>query len=41
VFDAAESPYLPEGPRTLLHSYVDQGKLGVKTCEGFYVYPTS
>ncbi|MFJ6251714.1 MULTISPECIES: 3-hydroxyacyl-CoA dehydrogenase family protein [unclassified Streptomyces] len=38
---AAENPHLPEGPRTLLRSYVDAGHLGVKTGRGFYDdYPT-
>ncbi|WP_435594784.1 3-hydroxyacyl-CoA dehydrogenase family protein [Tsukamurella tyrosinosolvens] len=36
---AAENPHLPEGPRRLLHEYVDAGRLGVKTGEGFYRYP--
>lgn len=35
---AAENPHLPEGPRRLLHEYVDAGKLGVKSGEGFYSY---
>ncbi|MEV0604571.1 3-hydroxyacyl-CoA dehydrogenase family protein [Streptomyces sp. NPDC050315] len=33
---AAENPHLPEGPRRLLHEYVDTGRLGVKTGRGFY-----
>jgi 3-hydroxybutyryl-CoA dehydrogenase len=28
---------IPEGPRTLLRKYVDQGRLGVKSGGGFYV----
>lgn len=35
---AAENPHLPEGPRKLLHEYVDAGNLGVKTGRGFYTY---
>jgi 3-hydroxybutyryl-CoA dehydrogenase len=35
---ALEFPHLPTGPRELLHSYVDAGKLGRKSGEGFYKY---
>jgi 3-hydroxybutyryl-CoA dehydrogenase len=33
---AAVRPGLPEAPRTLLHEYIDQGRLGVKSGRGFY-----
>jgi 3-hydroxybutyryl-CoA dehydrogenase len=36
-----EFPHLPKKSRDLLQSYVDAGKLGVKSGEGFYTYPTS
>ncbi len=32
----SENPNLPEGPRELLHRYIDAGKLGEKSGEGFY-----
>jgi 3-hydroxybutyryl-CoA dehydrogenase len=38
---AEEFPHLPENVRDLLQSYVDAGKLGIKTGEGFYTYPGS
>jgi 3-hydroxybutyryl-CoA dehydrogenase len=36
---AEEFPHLPKKVRDLLQDYVDAGKLGVKTGEGFYIYP--
>jgi 3-hydroxybutyryl-CoA dehydrogenase len=36
---AEEFPHLPKNVRDLLQSYVDAGKLGIKTGEGFYTYP--
>ncbi|OBG63851.1 MULTISPECIES: 3-hydroxyacyl-CoA dehydrogenase family protein [unclassified Mycobacterium] len=35
---AQEFPHLPEHVRELLQSYVDAGKLGIKSGEGFYTY---
>jgi 3-hydroxybutyryl-CoA dehydrogenase len=35
---ASVRPGLPEEPRKLLHEYIDQGKLGVKSGRGFYDY---
>ena len=35
---AEEFPHLPKSVRDLLQSYIDAGKLGVKTGEGFYTY---
>jgi 3-hydroxybutyryl-CoA dehydrogenase len=35
---AAVRDGIPEGPRKLLHEYIDQGRLGVKSGHGFYEY---
>ena len=35
---ASVRPGLPEGPRQLLHDYIDQGRLGIKSGRGFYDY---
>ena len=35
---AQEFPNLPQSVRDLLHTYVDAGKVGAKTGEGFYKY---
>jgi 3-hydroxybutyryl-CoA dehydrogenase len=35
---AEEFPHLPKNVRDLLQTYIDAGKLGVKTGEGFYKY---
>ena len=35
---ADEFPHLPQNVRDLLQAYVDAGKLGLKTGEGFYTY---
>jgi 3-hydroxybutyryl-CoA dehydrogenase len=36
---AAVRDGIPQGPRKLLHEYIDQGRLGVKSGHGFYEYP--
>jgi 3-hydroxybutyryl-CoA dehydrogenase len=33
---AQQNPHLPAGPRELLRRYLDAGKLGAKSGEGFY-----
>jgi 3-hydroxybutyryl-CoA dehydrogenase len=38
---AEEFPHLPKNVRDLLQGYVDAGKLGIKTGEGFYTYPNA
>jgi len=35
---ATTNPNLPTAPRQLLHTYIDEGKLGVKSGLGFYSY---
>jgi 3-hydroxybutyryl-CoA dehydrogenase len=35
---ASVRPGLPEGPRKLVHSLIDEGRLGVKSGRGFYEY---
>ena len=35
---AAGREGIPESPRKLLHEYIDQGHLGVKSGRGFYEY---
>jgi 3-hydroxybutyryl-CoA dehydrogenase len=35
---AAVRDGIPQGPRKLLHEYIDQGRLGVKSGRGFYEY---
>lgn len=35
---ASVRPGLPEGPRTLLHQLIGEGRLGVKSGHGFYKY---
>lgn len=37
---AQEFPHLPANVRELLQAYIDAGKLGIKTGEGFYSYRT-
>ncbi len=36
---ASVRPGIPDGPRKLLRSYIDQGRLGVKSGRGFYDEP--
>ncbi|ORA28258.1 3-hydroxyacyl-CoA dehydrogenase family protein [Mycobacterium aquaticum] len=35
----AEHPEYPDGPRRVLRTYLEQGRLGVKSGAGFYDYP--